>query len=172
MQPKKKKNQPYRVSSPTRAGPGTCVEGSRRWWLEPGFWSRTRCVLTHSCLTLSDSTYCSPPGFLSVGFPGQEYGSGLPFPPPGDLADLEIEPKSPALAGGFFTTVPIWERDYLGSNPSSPDGQAGFRKGRGTRDQIANIQITLHPQMAPPAMKQVTSTSGFFPGSLKPTACE
>ena len=63
-------------------------------------------MLTHSCLTLSDSTYCSPPGFLSVGFPGQEYGSGLPFPPPGDLADLEIEPKSPALAGGFFTTEP------------------------------------------------------------------
>ena len=31
----------------------------------------------------------------------------MPFPPPGDLPDPEIEPKflvSPALAGGFFTT--------------------------------------------------------------------
>ena len=29
---------------------------------------------------------------------------GLPFPPPGDLSDLGIEPASPALAGRFFTT--------------------------------------------------------------------
>ena len=31
---------------------------------------------------------------LSVGFPKQEYWSGLPFPPPGDLSDPEIEPTS------------------------------------------------------------------------------
>ena len=36
----------------------------------------------------------------------QEYCSGLPFPPPGDLPDPGIEPAIPALAGGFFTTVP------------------------------------------------------------------
>ena len=30
----------------------------------------------------------------------------LPFPPPGDLPDPGIEPASPALAGGFFTTKP------------------------------------------------------------------
>ena len=44
---------------------------------------------------------------LSMGFPRQEYWSGLPFPPPGTLPDPVIEPKSlasPALAGGFFTT--------------------------------------------------------------------
>ena len=41
---------------------------------------------------------------LSMGFPRQEYWSGLPFPPPGDLPDPEMEPKSPALADGFFTT--------------------------------------------------------------------
>ena len=39
---------------------------------------------------------------LSVRFPGQEYWSGLPFPPPGDgrrrdLPDPGIEPESPAL---------------------------------------------------------------------------
>jgi len=46
---------------------------------------------------------------LSVGFPRQEYWSGLPFPPPGDLPYPGIEsksPASPALAGGFFTTEP------------------------------------------------------------------
>ena len=39
----------------------------------------------------------------------QEYWSGLPFPPPGDLSDPGIKPTSPAspvLAGGFFTTEP------------------------------------------------------------------
>ena len=35
---------------------------------------------------------------------GQQYWSGLPFPPPGYLPDLGIKPTSPALAGGFFTT--------------------------------------------------------------------
>ena len=41
-----------------------------------------------------------------MGFPRQEYWSGFPFPPPGDLPDPGIEPMSPALAGGFFTTEP------------------------------------------------------------------
>ena len=39
-------------------------------------------------------------------FPRQEYWSGLPFPPPGDLPNPGIEPRSPVLAGGFFTTEP------------------------------------------------------------------
>ena len=42
-------------------------------------------------------------------FPRQEYWSGLPFPTPEDLLHPRIEPVSlvsPALADGFFTTVP------------------------------------------------------------------
>ena len=49
---------------------------------------------------------------LSMGFSRQEYCSGLPFPPPGDLLDPGIKPvshRSPALAGGFFTTSATWE---------------------------------------------------------------
>ena len=34
---------------------------------------------------------------LSMGFPRQEYWSGLPFPSPGDLPDPGIELGSPAL---------------------------------------------------------------------------
>ena len=34
---------------------------------------------------------------LSMGFPRQEYWSGLPFPFPGDVPDLGIKPESPAL---------------------------------------------------------------------------
>ena len=47
---------------------------------------------------------------LSMGFPRQEYWSGLPFPPPGDLFDPGLKPLSPALPGGFFTTVPPGKR--------------------------------------------------------------
>ena len=43
---------------------------------------------------------------LSMGLPRQEYWSGFPFPPPGDLPDPGIKLVSPALAGEFFTTVP------------------------------------------------------------------
>ena len=43
---------------------------------------------------------------LSMGFPRQEYWSGLPFHPPGDLPDPGVKPMPPALAGRFFTTGP------------------------------------------------------------------
>ena len=33
---------------------------------------------------------------LSMGFSRQEYWSGLPYPPPGNLLDEGIEPVSPA----------------------------------------------------------------------------
>ena len=46
---------------------------------------------------------------LSMGFARQEYWSGLPCPPPGDLPNPGIEPDSLALAGGFFTTSTTWE---------------------------------------------------------------
>ena len=49
---------------------------------------------------------------LSMGFSRQEYWSGLPCPPPGDLSDSGIKATSlapPALAGGFFTTSVTWE---------------------------------------------------------------
>ena len=44
-----------------------------------------------------------------MGFPRQEYWSGLPFPPPGDLLDPGIKPESPAslaLVARFFTPEP------------------------------------------------------------------
>ena len=44
-----------------------------------------------------------------MGFPRQEYWSGLPFHPAGDLPNPEMEPvspMSPALAGGLFATEP------------------------------------------------------------------
>ena len=46
---------------------------------------------------------------LSMGFPRQEYWSGMPFSPPRGLLEPGIKPMSPvspALAVGLFTTEP------------------------------------------------------------------
>ena len=53
---------------------------------------------------------------LSVGFSRQEYGSGLPYPPPEDLPDPGMEPvsfTSPTLADRVFTTSASWETECV-----------------------------------------------------------
>ena len=42
---------------------------------------------------------------LSMGLSRQEYFSGLPFPPPGDLSGPGMELVSLTLAGRLFTTT-------------------------------------------------------------------
>ena len=49
---------------------------------------------------------------LSMGFPRQEYWSGLSFPSPGDLHNPGIEPVSLALSGRFSTTEPAGKSPY------------------------------------------------------------
>ena len=51
---------------------------------------------------------------LSMGFSRQEYWSGLPCPPPGDLPNPGIKSLvSPVLAGVFFTISDTWEAPGL-----------------------------------------------------------
>jgi len=54
------------------------------------------CLVAKSCLTLVTPRTVAHQALLSVGFPRQEYWSGLPFPPPRDLPKPEIKPASPA----------------------------------------------------------------------------
>ena len=71
------------------------------------------CVFSHaqSFATLWTVALKAP---LSMGFSQQEYWSGLPYPPPGDLPNPGIKPRSStslvrlelALAVGFLTTDP------------------------------------------------------------------
>ena len=64
------------------------------------------CMRSHFCETLQTVVHQAP---LSMGFSRQEYWSGLPCPPPGDLLNPGIEPMSLislALAGKFLTLVP------------------------------------------------------------------
>ena len=89
-------------------GPLLCASGN------PGTLGETRaprtlplaCVIVQllSCVQLFVTPWTvAPQAPLSMGFPRQEYWSGLQFPSPRDLSDPGIEPMFPALAGGFFT---------------------------------------------------------------------
>ena len=74
------------------------------------------CQSLQLSLTLCGHMDCSQSAPLSIGFSMQEYWSGLPCLPPGDLPVLGMEPvslMSPALAGSFFTTSATWEALYL-----------------------------------------------------------
>ena len=97
------------------------------WWLEPSFiqseWPagksafaffpdvlpapRGACMLScfsHDRLFLTLWTVACQ-ALLSMGFSRQEYWSGLPCPPPGNLSNSRIKPApflSPTLVGGFF----------------------------------------------------------------------
>ena len=44
---------------------------------------------------------------LSMGFSRQEYWSGLPCPPPGDLSSLGIKPRSPASSASQAGSLPL-----------------------------------------------------------------
>ena len=54
-------------------------------------------LVIQSCQTLVTAWTAACQAPLSIGFSRQEYWCGLPFPSPGDLPDLGIEPRSPVL---------------------------------------------------------------------------
>ena len=97
---------PYKCMRHKEAHFGLQTEG------QPG---QSVCVCAKSlqpCPTLWDPTTVAHQAPLSMGFSRQEYWSGWPCPPPGDLPNPGIETlplTSPAVAGRFFTTSTTWE---------------------------------------------------------------
>ena len=76
------------------------------------------CLVAKLCLTLLWSHRPrDPAGYMSVGFPRQEYWSGLSFPSPEDLPNPGIE-LTTALAGEFFTAEPLGKPSRLNCIPS------------------------------------------------------
>ena len=87
------------VSGLSKAFQGTClaVHWLRLHLPNWGMWVLFLCC-AWSHLTLCDSIYCNPSGSSCPwGFSRQEYWSGLPCPPPGDLPNPGIKPRSPTL---------------------------------------------------------------------------
>ena len=70
------------------------------------------CVCVCACVSCSVMSNCLWPVdytsqvSLFMGFSRQEYWSGLPFPPPGDLPDPEMEPRSPTLQADSLLSEP------------------------------------------------------------------
>ena len=64
------------------------------------------CVLSHVRLFAIPWTVARQAP-LSIGSPGQEYWSGLPFPSPGDLPDPGIKPMSPTLQTDSVPSEPL-----------------------------------------------------------------
>ena len=64
------------------------------------------CLTFQSRLTLYNPTDCSLHGPLPMEFSRQEYWSGLPCPPPGNLPNPGIEPRSPTLQADSLQSEP------------------------------------------------------------------
>ena len=77
------------------------------------------CMLSHCvcvCVCVCVCWTVARQASLSMGFSSQEYWSGLPYPPPGDLPDSWTEPASlmsPALAVGYFPLEPPGKFPFL-----------------------------------------------------------
>ena len=110
---------------------GACAQGEHRPGRQIPPWVRTEqqghchpspltCTWVRSHVHLCDPTDCRPQAPLSTGFSRQDCLSMLPFPPSEDPPNPGIEPKAPALAGGFFTTKP----------PGEPQAHWGQHKGK------------------------------------------
>ena len=81
-----------------------------------------------------------------MGFSGQEYWNGLPFPSPGDLPHPGIESLSPVRAGRFFTSeppgkpTPNWSQVPKGLETSRPqDWTWGWGQGANARPHPGNL---------------------------------
>ena len=67
----------------------------------------------HLSKSLSHVPLCDPMDCsLSMGFSRQEYWSGLPLPPPGDLPGPGIEPRSPALQADTLPSESLGKPSY------------------------------------------------------------
>ena len=78
-------------SQPTRTVSGSWAAGGGAGCLQSCVYVLSRVQLFGTPWTIARQ---AP---LSMGFPRQEYWTGLPFPPPGDLPDPGIEPVSLCL---------------------------------------------------------------------------
>ena len=74
---------------------------------------------------------------LSMGFSRQEYWSGLPFPSKNIQTTSQLQTNSYA-SKIMFKIFQVKLQYYV--NQELPEVQGGFRKGRETREQIANIR--------------------------------
>ena len=104
---------------------------------------------------------CQAP--LSKGFSREEYWSGFPCPPPGDLPDSGIEPASLmslAFSGGFFTTSATWEASPQGQENSKEEeiilrGTSTFTRGSVKSELLQPCPTLCDPMDCSPSRSSV-----------------
>ena len=106
LEPKKIKSVTVSIVSPSifHEVMGLDIYNASHFWAR--WWCAMLCLVAQSCPTLCDPMDCSPPASCPWGFSRQEYWSGLPCPPPGDLPNPGIEPRSPALQADSLPSEP------------------------------------------------------------------
>ena len=130
---------------------------------------------------------------LSMGFPRQEYWSGLPFPPSGDLPDPGIKHMFPALVDRFFIIEPpvkplvqsrspqmlvpfggkseieIVLREWSGGAPLRPPlGQCFSRRTHSVLQRVTHIAQICYSKR----IKQNQSRETWKEPSLEGTRCK
>ena len=132
------------------------------WFFYPYLISRSSFIMCvrakspQSCLILCDPMNCSPPGSpVHGGFSRQEYWSGLPCLPPGDLPDPGIKPEflmSPAWQMGSLPLVPpqsvqSLSRVWLFGTPWTAARQASLSitTPRVTQTHVYWVSDAIHP---------------------------
>ena len=120
------------------------------------------CVLSHFSSVWRFATHQAP---LSMGFSRQQYWSGLPYPPPGDLPNPGIEGfpggsevKASACNVGDLGLIPGWGRSLREGNgnplqysclENPMDGGAWWATVHGvtkSRTRLSDFTITYHYQ--------------------------
>ena len=111
-----------------KAGGREGVRGEVTAAVKASCWS-----LSHVQLFVTSWTVATP-ALLSVEFSRQEYWSGLPCPPPGDLPNPGIEPGSPELQADSLPSEPPGKlyRGMKSYKRMGPWGRLHIR-GRGAR---------------------------------------
>ena len=103
------------------------------------------CVYTElfqPCPALCDLTDCSPQAPLSMGFPRQEHGSGLPRPPLRDLPDPEkTAPASVCLLHRQADSLPIAPPGKSQEMTMKKDKIRSVGKGRLSQHNYTNENI-------------------------------
>ena len=99
------------------------------------------CLFMLSCSVISDSAILwivASQAPLSMGFPRQEYWSGLPFPSPGTLPNPGIEPGPPTLQVNSLLSQ-LYIHTYLLSWISFP-----FRSAQSTEWRFLCSTVRSH----------------------------
>ena len=96
---------------------------------------------------------CSPPALLSMQFSRHTYWSGLPCPPPGELPDPGIKPKSPVVQVDSLPTEP----------PRKPRAPKPTFRAFSSVQSLSRVQLSVTPwTVVCQASLSITNSQSLF----------